>query len=149
MPVLVHEVSVSTPIVKVHDLLTSLPRLSEFTEVRGFSGEAPAKITVGATWKNPGVTMHMPTSDTTTVTEVSENRIVWTTRSKLFGFIPSQMHWSHVLDGDGEGTRVINTLESAFMLGVPIGALVKLPFLPFLYLARGTMMASGKSSFSV
>ena len=53
------------------------------------------------------------------------------------------MHRSHVLDGDGEGTRVINTLESAFMLGVPIGALVKLPFLPFLYLARGTMMASG------
>lgn len=144
MPVLVHEVSVSAPIVEVHELLTSLPRLSEFTEVRGLSGKAPAKITVGTTWKNRGVTMHMPTSDATTVTEVSENRIGWTTRSKLFGFIPSQMHWSYILDSNAEGTRVINTLESASMLGVPIGALVKLPFLPFLYLARGTMMASGK-----
>jgi hypothetical protein len=144
MPVLVHEVSVSVSIVNVRDLLTSLPRLSEITEVRDFSGEAPAKITVGTTWKNPGVTMHMPTSDTTTVTEVSENHVAWTTRSKLFGFIPSQMPWSYILDGNGDGTRVINTLESAFMLGVPIGTLVKLPFLPFLYLARGTMMASGE-----
>ena len=32
--------------------------------------------------------------------------------------------------------------ERVFMMGVPIGLLVKLPFLPFLYLARGTMMAS-------
>jgi hypothetical protein len=86
----------------------------------------------------------MPTSDTTTVTEVSENRIGWTTRSKLLGFIPSQMYWSCNLEGNDDGNRVINTLERVFMMGVPIGFLVKLPFLPFLYLGRGTMMASEK-----
>ena len=129
---------------KVRDLLTSLPRVSEITEVRAVIGEPPAKITVGATWKNPGVTMLMPTSDTTTVTDVSETRIAWTTRSLLLGFIPAQIYWSYSLQGNDHGTRVINTLERVFMMGVPIGLLVKLPFLPFLYLARGTMMASEK-----
>ena len=144
MAVLTREVSVSVPMEKVRDLLTSLPRISEFTEVRGVTGDPLAKITVGTTWKNPGVTMLMPTSDITTVTDVSETRIAWTTRSMLLGFIPSQMYWSYNLEGNDDGTRVINTLERVFMMGVPIGFLVKLPFLPFLYLVRGTMMASEK-----
>lgn len=126
-------------------MLTSLPRLSELTKVRGFSGEAPAKITVGTPFgRTPGVTMRLPKSDSTTMTEVSEDRVAWTTRSQLLRFIPSQMHWSYILEDNGDGTRVIYTLESAFMLGVPIGALVKLQFLPFHFLARGTMMISGK-----
>ena len=144
MSVLTREIYVSVSIEKVHDLLTSLPRLSEFTEVRGVTGGPPAKITVGATWGNPGVTMLMPASDITTVTDVSETQIAWTTQSKLLGFIPSQMYWSYNLEGNGDGTRVINTLERVLMMGVPIGLLVKLPFLPFLYLARGTMMTSEK-----
>ena len=144
MAVLTREVSVSVPMEKVRDLLTSLPRISEFTEVRGVTGDPLAKITVGTTWKNPGVTMLMPTSDITTVTDVSETRIAWTTRSMLLGFIPSQMYWSYNLEGNDDGTRVINTLERVFMMGIPIGFLVKLPFLPFLYLVRGTMMASEK-----
>ena len=139
MSVLTREISVSASMEEVRDLLTSLPRVSEFTEVRGVTGETPPKITVGTTWKNPGVTMRMPASDTTTVTDVSEIRIAWTTRSMLFGFIPSQMYWSHNLEGNNGGTKVINTLERVSMMGVPIGLLVKLPFLPFLYLARGTV----------
>ena len=144
MTVLTREISVPVSMEKVRDLLASLPRLSEFTEVRAVTGEPPAKFTVGTTWKNAGVTMHMPTSDITTVTEVSETRIAWTTRSMLLGFIPSRMYWSYNLEGNDDSTRVINTLERVFMMGVPIGLLVKLPFLPFLYLARGTMMASEK-----
>ena len=142
MTVLTREISVPVSIERVRDLLASLPRLSEFTEVRAITGEPPATITVGTTWKNPGVTMHMPASDITTATDVSETRIVWTTRSMLLGFIPSKMCWSYSIEGNDDGTRVINTLESVFMMGVPIGFLVKLPFLPFLYMARGTMMAS-------
>ena len=88
--------------------------------------------------------MRMPTSDITTVTEVSETRIAWTTRSMLLGFIPSVMYWSYTLEGTDDVTRVINTLERVFMVGIPIGLLVKLPFLPFLYLAGGTMMDSEK-----
>ena len=144
MSVLTREISVPVSMEKVREVLTSLPRISEFTEVRGLIGEPPAKITIGTTWKNPGVTMLMPTSDTTTVTDLSETRIAWTTRSLLLGFIPSQIHWSYNLEETGEGTRVINTLERVSMMGVPIGRLVKLPFLPFLYLARGTMIASAK-----
>jgi len=147
--VITREISVSVSIEKVRDLLTSLSRLSEFTEVHGVAGEPPAKITVGTTWKNRRLTMNMPTSDTTTVTEVSETRIAWTTRSMLLGFIPSQMYWSYNLEGNDDGTRVINTLERVFMMGVPFGLLVKLPFLPFLYLARGTMIASEKKLVSV
>ena len=145
MSVLSRDFSVSAPIEEVHDLLTSLPRLSEFTEVRGIAGESPAEFTVGTTWKNSGVTMGMPTSDVSTVTEASDARIAWTTRSKLFGLIPSQMFWSYNLESEDDGTRVINHLERVFMMGVPIGILVRFPFLPFLYLARGTMMASEES----
>ena len=136
MSVLIREISVPVSMEKVRDLLTSLPRISEFTEVRGVTGEPPAKITIGTTWKNPGVTMLMPTSDITTVTDLSDTRIAWVTRSLLLGLIPSQIYWSYNLEGNVEGTRVINTLERVFMMGVPIGLLVKLPFLPFLYLAR-------------
>jgi hypothetical protein len=142
MSVLTREISVPLSMKNVHDLLTSLPKLSEFTEVRGVTGEPPPKIIVGTTWKNRRVTMLMPTSDTTTVTDVSETRIAWTTRSMLLGFIPSQMYWSYNLEGNDDGTKVINNLERVFMMGVPFSLLVKLPFLPFLYLARGTMMAS-------
>ena len=142
MSVIIREFSVRVSMDKVHDLLTSLPRLSEFTEVRGVTGEPPAKITVGATWENPGVTMLMPTSDITTVTEVSDTRIAWTTRSLILGFIPSQMNWSYNIDDNGDGTRVINTLERVSMMGLPIGLMVKLPFLPFLHLVRSTMKAS-------
>ena len=142
MPVLTREFSVPVSIEKVRELLTSLSRLSEFTEIRTVAGEPPAKMTVGTTWKNRGTTMLMPTSDTTTVTDVSETRVAWTTRSMLLGLVPSRVYWSYNFEGDHDGTRVINTLERVFMMGVPIGSLVKLPFLPFLYLARGTMMAS-------
>jgi hypothetical protein len=149
VPVLTREISVSVSIEKVRELLTSLSRLSEFTEVRRVTGEPHAKMTVGTTWKNPGRTMNMPTSDITTVTEVSETRIAWTTRSMLLGFIPSQMYWSYDLEGDNDGTRVINTLERVYMMGVPFGLVVKLPFLPFLYLARGTMIASERNFVTV
>ena len=72
MSVLTREIFLSVSVEKVRDLLTSLPRLPEFTEVPGVTGEAPAKIAVGTTWENRGVTMLMPTSDITTMTEVSE-----------------------------------------------------------------------------
>ena len=139
--VITREFSVSVSMEKVHDLLTSLPRLSEFTQVRGITGEPTAKITVGATWENPGVTMLMPTSDITTVTDVSETRIAWTTRSMILGFIPSQMNWSYNIDDNGDRTRIINTLERVSMMGLPIGLMVKLPFLPFLHLVLSTMKA--------
>ena len=129
--VIIREFSVRVSMDKVHDLLTSLPRLSEFTDVRGVTGEPPTKITVGATWENPGVTMLMPTSDITTVTEVSDTRIAWTTRPLILGFIPSQMNWSYNIDDNGDGTRVINTLERVSMMGLPIGLMVKLPLLSF------------------
>ena len=142
MSVLSREFDASASIEHVRDLLTTLPKLSEYTEVRGITGDAPEEFAVGTTWKNSGVTMGMPTSDISTVIELSETLIAWTTWSKLLGLIPTQMYWSYTLESKDDGTRVINTLERVYMMGVPIGILVKLPFLPFLYLARGTMMAS-------
>ena len=88
--------------------------------------------------------MGLPTSDTTTVTDLTETRIAWTTRSMLLGFVPTQMNWAYNLEGSDSGTRVANILERVSMMGLPIGLLVKLPFLPFPYMVRSTMTASEK-----
>ena len=98
MSVIMRQVSVSSPIEKVLDLLTDLARISEFTEVLGTAGAPSGKMAIGTTWKNRGVTMGLPTSDTTTVTDLTETRIAWTTRSMLLGFVPTQMNWAYNLD---------------------------------------------------
>ena len=144
VPVLTHRYSVSAPVEQVHDLLTDFSRLTSVTDVSKVRGESPEKITVGTTWKNRGTTMLMPAFDTTTVTEVTDHRIAWTTRSILLGIVPSRMHWSYHLEEDDRDTVVTNTLERVWMIGIPFGLVVRLPILPFLYLARGSMRSGGQ-----
>ena len=58
---------------------------------------------------------------------------------------PAQTFYERInLEGSDSGTRVANILERVSMMGLPIGLLVKLPFLPFPYMVRSTMTASEK-----
>ena len=90
------------------------------------------------------MTMAMPTLDINTVTEVTDARIALTTRSMVLGFIPSEIRWSYALEAADGGTRVTHNMERVNMVGVPFGGVVKLPFLPLLYMARGAMMGGMK-----
>ena len=143
MPVLTYEVSVSAPVEKVHQLLASAGRVPDYSQVRKTSGGASTQITPGTTWKNRGATLKLPSWDSTTVKEVSPRRIAWHTRSMVLGMIPVGADWSYTLAQTGAGTTVTNTFERVTMFGLPVGALIKSPVLPMVYLARGTMMASG------
>ena len=143
MPVLTRKVIVSASLEKVNEMLTSLERLPEHTQVSGAKG-GPARITVGARWKNRGATLKMPAWDSTTVTELTNQRVAWHTRSIVLGIIPVGAHWSYTLEKTTGGTAITNTFERVTMFGLPAGPLIKAPFLPMVYLARWSMMASEK-----
>jgi hypothetical protein len=144
MAVLKHVVSVTAPMDKVHQLLTSVGRIPDYTQVRKTGGPSAAQLAVGATWKNRGTTLKMPSWDSTTVKEASPRRIAWHTRSMVLGMIPVGADWSYTLEQTGAVSTVTNTFERVTMFGLPVGPLIKSPVLPMVYLARGSMMASGK-----
>lgn len=144
MPVLTRKVAVSVPVERVYQLLTSVQRLPEYTQVSGATGASPAQITGGARWKNRGATLKMPSWDSTTVKEVTNQRIAWHTRSMVLGLIPVGADWSYALEKTAGGATITNTFERVTMFGLPVGPLIKTPVLPMVYLARGSMMASEK-----
>ena len=145
MPVLTRQFSVPKPIEAAYQFLATVQRIPEYTQVPGINGGSPAPLAAGARWKNRGATLKMPSWDTTTVKEVTRGRIAWHTRSMVLGIIPVGADWSYTLEtpaGGGPTTTITNTFEAVTMFGLPVGAMIKAPFLPMVYLARGTMMAS-------
>ncbi len=144
MPVLARRFTVSAPLEKVHLLLTSAQKLPEYTQVSGSKDAPSAPISAGASWKNRGATLKMPSRDSTTVKEATQERIAWHTRSMVMRLIPVGADWSYTLERTAQGTTITNTFERVTMFGLPVGPLIKAPFLPMLYLARGSMMASEK-----
>ncbi|MBI4199481.1 MAG: SRPBCC family protein [Chloroflexi bacterium] len=144
MPVLTRQVTVPAPVEAVSQLLTNAQRLPEYTQVSGAKEGPPGPVVAGARWKNRGATLKLPSWDSTTVQEVTNQRIAWHTRSMVLGFIPVGADWSYTLEKATGGTTITNTFERVTMFGLPVGALIKAPFLPMVYLARGSMMASEK-----
>jgi hypothetical protein len=144
MAVLTRRITVAAPLEKVHQLLTSPQRLPEYTEVSGTRGTVPVQFTAGARWKNRGATLKLPAWDSTTVLAVTNERIAWHTRSMALGVIPVGANWSYSLEKTAQGTTITNTFERVTMFGLTVGLLIRAPFLPMVYLARGSMMASEK-----
>jgi hypothetical protein len=144
MPVITRRISVRAPAEKVNDLLTSVQRLPEYTQISGTGDGAPSRVAVGAKWKNRGATLKLPSWDSTTVKEVTAQHIAWHTRSMVLGVIPVGADWSYSLKSTAEGTTITHTFEKVTMFGIPSGLLIKAPFLPMVYLARGSMMAGEK-----
>jgi hypothetical protein len=62
----------------------------------------------------------------------------------VLGVIPVGADWSYALRAVQGGTEVTHTFERVTMFGLPVGPMIKAPFLPMLYLARGAMMAGEK-----
>ncbi len=144
MPVLTRKVTVPASVEKVHQLLTSGQRLQDYTEVPGGPTGLVGQIVAGAHWKNRGATLKLPSWDTTTVKEITNERISWHTRSMVLGVIPVGADWSYRLEKAAEGTTITNAFERVSMFGLPVGLLIKAPILPMVYLARGSMMDSEK-----
>ena len=149
MPVLTRRITVSAPLASVRQTLTTVDRIPEYTEIGGVRSASDAQMVAGTTWKNRGATLKLPSWDSSTVREVSDNRIAWHTRSMVLGLIPVGADWSYSLEPSGSGTAITDTFESVTMFGLPIGPLIKAPFLPMLYLARGAMMAGEKKTLKM
>jgi len=143
MAVLTQQQVVSAPASEVRNLLMDPSRIPDFTQVRSVAASAP-RLAVGVTWRNRGATLKLPSWDSSKVTEVSEDLIRWHTRSMVLGVIPVGADWSYTLAPADGGTRVTNAFERVTMFGLPVGPLIKAPFLPMLYLARGAMLAGRK-----
>jgi uncharacterized membrane protein len=144
MAVMTRQYTVDASVEQVRDLVTDLSRISQFTEVSKVSSDSAPRMTPGARWKNRGATLKLPSWDSSTATEVTDNRIRWHTRSMVLGVIPVGADWSTTIHDDHGRAEVTNTFEKATMFGIPIGALVKAPFLPMRYLAQGAIMAGEK-----
>ncbi len=143
MPVLTRTIVVRAPLSSVRELLTEVQRIPDYTEVDRVRSD-DRQMVVGTRWRNQGKTLKLPSWDWSTAREVSDSRIAWHTRSMVLAFIPVGADWSYTLEASDPGTRVTCSFEKVTMLGLPIGLLIKAPFLPMLYLARGAMMAGEK-----
>jgi hypothetical protein len=128
----------------VRKVLISVERIPDYTQVASVRDASAKELAAGATWKNRGATLKLPSWDSSRVTEVTADRIAWHTRSMVLGIIPVGADWSYTIKPAQGGTEVTNTFERVSMFGLPVGALIKAPFLPMLYLARGAMMAGEK-----
>jgi len=144
MTVLSRKYTVDAPLEKVHDLITDLSRVSEFTQISAVSPDSAARMTPGAQWKNRGATLKLPSRDRSTAGEIDGNHVRWHTQSMVLGVIPVGADWSYTMQDEKGCTNVTNTFERVTMFGIPVGALIKAPFLPMRYLALGAMMAGEK-----
>jgi hypothetical protein len=143
MAVLTRTIIVRAPLSSVHELLTEIPRIPDYTQV-GRVKSNDRQMVAGTRWSNEGATLKIPSHDSSIAREVSDTRIAWHTRSMVLRIIPVGADWSYALEASGQGTRITSTFEKATMFGLPIGPLIRAPFLPMLYLARGAMMAGEK-----
>ena len=148
-PVLVRRFTVSAPVETVRELLTDLTRLPEISEVGRVKNATAARIEAGVRWRNRGATLKLPSWDASIATEVTPNHIAWHTRSLVLGLIPVGADWSQSLESRPAGTLVTATFERVTMFGIPVAPLIKTPFLPMLYCARGAMMAGEKKLIRV
>ena len=144
MAVLVRKQTVSAPPDQVHKLLTDLNRLPDRTNVSSVRPGSGSRMESGSTWKNRGATLKLPSWDSSRAGEVTPDRIAWRTRSMVLGVIPVGADWSYALRSVQGGTEITHTFERVTMFALPVGLLIKAPFLPMVYLARGAMMAGEK-----
>jgi hypothetical protein len=145
MPVLIRRQTVTASLEQVRQLLTDLNRLPDRTQVSSVKiVSGPPRLEVGTAWKNRGATLKLPSWDTSRATEVSPARIAWHTQSMVLGMIPVGADWSYALRSVQGGSEITHTFEHVTMFGLPVGPLIKAPFLPMVYLARGAMMAGEK-----
>lgn len=144
MPVLTRQQTIAASPDRVHQVLTDLGQLPNRTQVSSVKPVSGSRMETGTTWKNRGATLKLPSWDTSRAFEVTPNRIVWHTSSMVLRMIPVGADWSYTLRPAQGGTEITHTFERVTMFGLPIGPLVKAPFLPMLYLARGAMMAGEK-----
>ena len=144
MPVLVRRQTTRAALDTVTRVLTDVARIPERTEVPAIREASGSQVVTGATWKNRGATLKLPSWDSSRVTEVTPQRIAWHTRSMVLGLILVGADWSYTLKPVDAGTEITHTFERVTMFGLPVGLLIKAPFLPMVYLARGAMMAGEK-----
>jgi len=144
MAVLIRQQTVPAPPDKVHQVLTDLERLPNRTQVSSVQPLSGSQMVTGTSWKNRGATLKLPSWDTSRAVDVTPQRIAWHTNSMVLRMIPVGADWSYTLRPAQGGTEITHTFERVTMFGLPIGPLVKAPFLPMLYLARGAMMAGEK-----
>ncbi len=144
MPVLMRRQTVTASLDQVRQLLTDLNRLPDRTQVSSVTMVSGSRLEAGATWKNRGATLKLPSWDTSKATEVTPTKIAWRTRSMVLGVIPVGANWSYALRSVDGGTEITHTFERVTMFALPVGPLIKAPFLPMVYLARGAMMAGEK-----
>ncbi len=144
MAVLTRQQTIAASPDRVHQVLTDLGQLPNRTQVSSVKPVSGSRIETGTTWKNRGATLKLPSWDSSRATEVTPNRIAWRTRSMVLGVIPVGANWSYDLRAVEGGTQVTHTFERVTMFALPVGPLIKAPFLPMVYLARGAMMAGEK-----